>query len=816
MRDDTPPEQYHDAQVSGAPVALGAMVGTGSPAGEVKPVEFTAKTNVTNAFAFARWSSADWRRLWRSVSARSVTHVRTGLGRVRGWIAANTLQPTWLDPRWRSATTGYVAAAVGQVVATLITLGLLMLFPGFGFPGALPFLITIVIALSFGAGPSLFAVLCGMLLLDYAILTPHFVLSFRTPADQVGILLYLVVGSAISVLASQVARSQWAAALAQKEALAARAEAVGQADLLQSAFDAMGDAVLLYDADRRLIKHNVAVVQMFGFDDDPDFATRSIDQRYAESTIQDMSGQAVPLDQLPQVRALRGETLVGNNALDLRMRHSRDGHMLDVNVTAAPVRDVSGQVIGSVSILRDVTERRRLEQHAHEALSALLEMAQVLVTASPETDSALVSDESIPPADLAARRLAELTRSVLGCERVAITAVDPSTEVMRPLAVVGLAAEQEAQMWASWPDSVKLGDSVPPESVAQLRAGNTLTNDLGEASRDDPRNPYHARSVLVAPGLLRGQLMCLLTTDYASDPHVYSQQEQALAGAVIQLVALVIERERLMRERAQAEARELALRAAHEQMDQFLSLAGHELRTPLTTMKANVQIAVRRVGRFVPELGAPPEPTLAIPLGEIEAVKHLLTRTEQAIARQERLVGDLLDVSRIQTGKLEYNFAPLDLRSLARDAIDEQRLAQPRRTISLALPEQPVLVWADGDRIRQVLANYLINALRYSPVDCAVAVTMSLETDSAVARVSVRDEGPGIATSQLERIWERFYRAPGISHTSGSGVGLGLGLFISREIIERHGGKTGVYSKEGNGAEFWFIVPLTPDGTAVV
>ena len=810
MHDDSLAEQYRDVHVSGAPAALDATPNTGSRAGEAEPVESTARIKVTNALSFSAWSSVKWRRIWDAVSARSVVYVRGELTRVRAWISANTLQPTWLNPRWRGAATGYVAAAVGQVVAALITLSLLTIFPGFGFPGALSFLVTILIALSFGAGPSLISVLSGMLLQYYAILTPHFVLSFRTPADQVGILLYLVVGTAISVLASQVARSQRVAESAQKEALVARTEAIGQAEQLQSAFNAMVDAVLLYDADRRLVKHNAAVVQMFGLDDS-DFSTRSIDQRYAESTVLDMSGNAVPVDQLPQVRALRGETLVGNHALDLRMYTSKNRRMLDVNVTAAPVRDASGRVVGSVTILRDVTERRRLEQHTHEALSALLEMAQVLVTDSSNTDAGPISDESVPPARLAARRLAELTRSVLGCERVAITTVDPETEVLRPLAVVGLVPEQEAQMWATWPDNVRLGDSMPPENVAHLRAGDIRTTDLGEASLDDSRNPYHARSVLVAPGLLRGQLVCLLTTDYASNPHVYSLQEQALAGAVIQLVTLVIERERLVRERAQAEARELALRAAHEQMDQFLSLAGHELRTPLTTMKANIQIAVRRVGHFVPELGASPDSTAAIPRSEIETVKHLLTRTEQAIARQERLVDDLLDVSRIQTGKLEYHFGQLDLRSLVRDAVDEQCLAQPGRTVSLAQPEGAVLVWADGDRIRQVLANYLINALRYSPVESAIAVTMSLEAESSVARVCVRDEGPGIAPSQLDRIWERFHRAPGINHTNGSGVGLGLGLFISHEIIERHGGKTGVYSEVGKGAEFWFTLPLTDD-----
>ena len=109
-------------------------------------------------------------------------------------------------------------------------------------------------------------------------------------------------------------------------------------------------------------------------------------------------------------------------------------------------------------------------------------------------------------------------------------------------------------------------------------------------------------------------------------------------------------------------------------------------------------------------------------------------------------------------------------------------------------------------RIGQVVANYLTNALKYSSVD--KPVTVSLEMEGPVARVSVQDEGPGLPPVEQERIWERFHRVRGVEVQTGSGIGLGLGLYISKTIITWHGGRVGVDSTPGQGSTFWFTLPL--------
>lgn len=140
------------------------------------------------------------------------------------------------------------------------------------------------------------------------------------------------------------------------------------------------------------------------------------------------------------------------------------------------------------------------------------------------------------------------------------------------------------------------------------------------------------------------------------------------------------------------------------------------------------------------------------------------------------------------------------------EAVREQRLAWPQRPIPVEMPYEPVPVTADAERIGQVVTNYLTNALKYSAEDLPVVVSLRMERGAA--RVAVHDEGPGLTPEQAEQVWERFHRVPGIEVRSGSGVGLGLGLHISRTIVERHGGVVGVESVPGEGATFWFTLPV--------
>lgn len=201
-------------------------------------------------------------------------------------------------------------------------------------------------------------------------------------------------------------------------------------------------------------------------------------------------------------------------------------------------------------------------------------------------------------------------------------------------------------------------------------------------------------------------------------------------------------------------------------------------------------------------------------VGTLERTLALLERADSHMDRLSRLVVDLLDVSRIRAGKLELRLAPCNLAEIVREVVEEQRQMAPGRHIHQRLPaasRQPPVVLADRDRIRQVVANYLSNALKYSREEQPVHV--EVRAHEGWARVSVRDEGPGVPAAEQRRVWERFYRVVGTPVRSGTGIGLGLGLHISQTIVEQHHGRAGLRSREGHGATFWFALPMRGDAS---
>jgi signal transduction histidine kinase len=191
----------------------------------------------------------------------------------------------------------------------------------------------------------------------------------------------------------------------------------------------------------------------------------------------------------------------------------------------------------------------------------------------------------------------------------------------------------------------------------------------------------------------------------------------------------------------------------------------------------------------------------------------ILQQAQRQTEIEIRLVGELLDVSRMEMQKFEVVLQPCDLTALVRQVVANQQMASARR-IELILPSQPVVpVAADADRIEQVLTNYLTNAFKYSSPDQGVWVQLSVE--GIMARVSVRDQGPGLTLEEQQHIWDRFYQTGSSSHYEPHGGGLGLGLHIVRTIIAQHQGQVGVESRPGQGATFWFMLLLADDPTLV-
>ncbi|HEY6201591.1 MAG TPA: ATP-binding protein [Candidatus Limnocylindria bacterium] len=239
-----------------------------------------------------------------------------------------------------------------------------------------------------------------------------------------------------------------------------------------------------------------------------------------------------------------------------------------------------------------------------------------------------------------------------------------------------------------------------------------------------------------------------------------------------------------------------------EQLDklktQFLSMASHELRTPLTAVSGFMQIARRRMGR----LGAATD----VPASwreEAQKADATLDMANRQAKKLARLIDELLDVSRLQQGRVEMRLAEIELGDVVREVGERMNLLSKGHEIETTVQGTAPIV-ADRDRIEQVFENLVGNAIKYSPENGRIE--MSLHVNGANAIVSVRDQGIGIAPAEVEKIFGLFYRSPDprADHVGG----LGLGLYISREIVSRHHGKLWAERNPDAGTTFHVTLPL--------
>lgn len=704
--------------------------------------------------------------------------------------------------RWRHPFVGYLVGLL--LVGFGLSVGLVetqLQFP-FSFPGVLLLFAGVIVAFLWGALPALFTVLLSLLVLDYFYVPPFGVLGGYGWSGILQLFTFAGAGIIIAILAHQ-------REIARVRALVAEREAALRANELAATFEAMSDSVVVYNAQGQILSSNAATGRLFGLHS---FSTQDEEQVKQELLLQavyhDEYGQILPEKQRPLSRILKGSMFTGDNAADVLVRTS-DGRDVVLNMSGAPIKSETGTIERAVLIYRDVTARRRLEQRTSEALRALLAMAEILVQ-FPEHlrfDEDSTVPHTLSETEQVGQRVVELTRSVVESMHVVMLSIALEEDIVRPVAAVGFTPQQEQQWRERLMTSSHLESYIGSEDLlAHLKNDEVIILDGMTLPLHTHALPYYVGTVLVAPICVGNRLVGLLCVDDGSREHTYRPHEITLLQTIARLAALILARAQLQREHAEAQANERALRETNRRMEEFLGIICHELKTPLTVMRGSLQLAERKVKRLVAT-----EALLPDEMRHFAPVQALMERARNQIVVQDRLVNDLLDASRVQAQTLRLLLAPCDLVSIVQEAVEDQRQMAPARTLHIKLPAQKeVAVCADADRLVQVVTNFLTNALKYSPSDQPVDVCLSVE--GAMAKVSVRDLGPGLSLKEQERVWERFYRVPGIEVQSGSGVanvGLGVGLYVCRTLIEKHGGQVGVESQPGEGSTFWFTLPLS-------
>ena len=301
------------------------------------------------------------------------------------------------------------------------------------------------------------------------------------------------------------------------------------------------------------------------------------------------------------------------------------------------------------------------------------------------------------------------------------------------------------------------------------------------------------RALIAVPLVARDRVIGAITLIASQHRRPYGDDDVALAEEVAHHAAIAVDNALLYRDaqlaiaesqraRAEAEHAYAEAKQAVRAREEILAVVSHDLRNPLSV-----------IGLALKHLHAEVQP--GSPRG-----KQLLERAERGFSRMNRMINDLLDLSRIDSGGLTVDPSPQDLTTTVADAVELMRSLAMQKSLTLELeaPADRVTVSVDRDRIAQVLSNLIGNALKFTPAGGHVRVR--LEPLPNEARVAVSDTGPGIAAADLPKIFERFWQG------RRSAQGAGLGLAIAQGIVEAHGGKLWAESEVGHGSTFSFTV----------
>ena len=532
---------------------------------------------------------------------------------------------------------------------------------------------------------------------------------------------------------------------------------------LAAIVESSDDAIISKDLNGIITTWNAGAERIFGY------------------TAEEVIGQPVTIlmppervDEEPGIleRIRRGERIDHYETV----RRRKDGTLLDISLTVSPIIDGSGKVVGASKVARDITERKR---------------ADALVGCQKEAFEMAASDAPLT------RVLEFFARGVENCLRqdgmLAIHLLDESgTRFAQTLAPSLPASYREAL------EGLELASASDPWCAAMASRRRAVVADVA-ASREFPAFAAFALPLGIRSGwsqpILSSAGKVLGTIDiYYRAPRDAHPQDDFVGNIMARTASAIIERKLAEEERKQLLESERWARTEAERMtrlkDEFLATLSHELRTPLGAIVGWSQVLKR--------------PSVAEP--DLHNGLDIIERNARV---QARLIDDLLDMSRIESGKLRLEVQPVDAVSIIEGALQTVTPAAEAKGIRLEriLDPEAGAISGDPGRLQQVMWNLLSNAIKFTPKHGRVQVALNRAGSSI--RIAVTDTGIGIKPEFLPHVFERFRQAD--TSTTRRHGGLGLGLSIAKHLIELHGGTLAVSSPgEGLGTTFTMHLPSTP------
>ncbi len=526
----------------------------------------------------------------------------------------------------------------------------------------------------------------------------------------------------------------------------------------------VAESITAQDAQGRLVYANDAAAKAIGYESAQALLAVSTQELMARFELLDEARNPFPRARLPGRIALKeGKSA----AATICYRAKANGEERWSVVKATPVFDEDGQVQFAINIFQDITERRRTEE-----VQRFLAEASSVIASSLEYETTLGSVARMAVPTLADWCTVDVLEDERTIKRLAVAHVDPKK------------IEWAYELQQRYPPDMDALQGVPNV----LRTGKSeiyseIRDEMLVAAAHDAEHLQIMRdigftSAIIVPLVTQGRTLGAITLIAAESGRKFGPEDVALAESLAQRAAIAIDNARLYRD----------AQAASRLKDEFLATVSHELRTPLTAVLGWAHML--RAGQLDEQ-------------GEAQALE-IIERNARA---QAQLIDDLLDVSRIITGKLRLDVRPVDPASFIEAAIDAVRPAAEAKGVRIQQVMDTGVSAVSGDpaRLQQVVWNLLSNAIKFTPRDGRVQVR--LERINSHLEITVSDTGAGINAKFLPFVFERFRQADGT--TTRQHGGLGLGLAIVRQLVELHGGSVQVESRgEGLGATFTVKLPL--------
>ncbi|HLX40554.1 MAG TPA: DUF4118 domain-containing protein, partial [Ktedonobacteraceae bacterium] len=580
------------------------------------------------------------------------------LKRLRYWLRVSTYSPEWLGKPLNAPLIGYSVAILLPLLAAVLNYLFIRVFPTFAFSSLFEILGILVVALLWGIGPGLLATVVGILLLNFFFLPPPFTWSFMTIQDVVETLLFLAIGIMISVVASRIEHERTEAVKTHR-ALVAMTQLIEHVPQVPEEIDET----------------------MNGIIEGTRVTTKEVSHRLAELTCNVLGCQRLSITLIePETGILRPLDVIGLTP-EQEKQWWKEQLKQESRLSDGPDPSVVQRLTANELVMLDMTLP---PWNAYPNPYGIQTMLIAPLGSKDQIIGFLTMDHggmehlySSEELDLTGA-VAKLVTTVI--ERDLI--LRQQEELRSQERVLRITNEQMANLIALAHDAIIVRD---PDSVilswnqgAESLYGWTAQEAIGQVSHKLLQTNFpHSREVITNLLELYGQWEGPLIHTRRDGAQVTVESRQVLVRdksgqptALLEINRDITERERLQREQIETHAREMALRETKERMDEFLGIASHELRTPMTTIKGNIQLAKIRLNH------------------SLEEIQMMLDRAEHQVNVQNRLIRDLLDISRIQADKLELQQESCNLVTIVQDAVGDIRSNSATRTIHVQLPEE--------------------------------------------------------------------------------------------------------------------------------